>query len=825
MPRNIATAIQNNFTGGFVTQATALDFPENSAFDQNNVVFSELGIAQRRPGMDYENNFVLQALTSTEKAQVTYLWKNAAGDGNTNFVVHQNGDTLSFFNTNSQLSLSAGLSANTITLSSFEASGATSDNLNQNECQFSTGLGYLFVVHPYCDPFYILYNPSDGSFTSSIITFTVRDLIGIQETGVLVNNRPTSLTAAHEYNLYNQGWNSTRYNTFSTATTAPPLPVLTALTTGGTLAAGTVFVKLSLVNAAGETIASPQASVVTTGTTSSVVITAPVEFGTATGYKVYASAASGTEVLQPGGTIAFGTNYTITSLTTGTASPLTTATTGTLFPSNVDVWWTFNDDTDTFNPATTMPSVDGGSSQAPQGFFRLNPWSTARVATALAQAGITITLANVDQTSGALRPSVTEFHAGRVFYAGVNSPGYNSNIYFSKIIQQPADFGSCMADDDPTSQTLFDFLPSDGGIIAIPQAGTIYKLVSLGATLLVFGANGVWAISGSTGIGFDATDYSVGLVGLVRSVSGTSFVTIDGSVAWWNLTGINIVQNDPQKGLFISSMTDQKIKDYYLGLPSASIRFARGYYNPRTHVLQWLFRTATFASISQTYSYDSVLNYNTLIGAWYTWDLPSDTVMTNSIVVLEGAGSLTGSNTIVDNSANTVLDNAGDTLITYGFAQTTVTTTTKFLVYNGTEFTFAEAFNPSFMDWSQEVAGGEDYESFFTTGFLVKTQGERRFQTNYLFVFSDLSDALSTQNAYTFQALWNYGTSGNTGEWSQRQTISQNIVHTETNFDAGRRKLKVRGAGTALQFKFSSVSGQPFNIIGWSTYDTANQAV
>lgn len=711
MPRNANSAIENNFIGGFVTQATALNFPENAAFDQDNVVFSERGIVSRRLGIDFENNYVTKSLSNTEKAQSTYHWKNAAGDGNINLVVQQNGGILYFYNTSNSLSLSGGISTNTITLSSFIASGATTVNLDQNECQYSTGLGYLFVVHPYCDPFYVLYNPVDGTFTSQLIPFTIRDLTGIPETGN-VDTRLATLTANHKYNLVNQGWTVTKMNTFQ--------------------------------------------------------------------------AAAG------------------------------------VYPSNADVWHIYNDTTNVFNPAVTYGNNSRGSTPAPQGFFRLNPWNTARALTCIAQYGDTLILTGVvDQTSGTLRPSATEFHSGRVFYTGVNAPGYNSNIYFSRIIQSPVDFGVCASTYDPTSQTLFDFLPSDGGIISIPQAGTIYRLVSIGATLLVFGANGVWAISGSQGIGFTASDYSVGLVGLTRSVSGCSFVTIEGSVAWWNATGVNIVQNDPQKGLSIQSMTDGKIKDFYLGINAPAKRFARGAYNPRTHVIQWLYKTSDASGISDTYNFDSILNFNTLIGAWSTWTVPNGTVALNSVVVIEGSGSLTGSNNIVDNNGYQVVDNNGNLLITYGFSRTSITTSTKYLVYAGGKFTFAECFTPTYKDWGKYITGGTDYTSFFTTGYRVKTQGERNFQTNYIFIFTDLEDGF---NSYTFQSLWNYGNTGDSGRWSGRQTVAQAVTHTETHFDASRRKLKVRGAGTAVQFKFSSVSGLPFNIIGWSTYDTANAA-
>jgi hypothetical protein len=710
MPRPTGSDIQNNFTGGFVTQATALNFPPNAMFEQDNIVVSERAIVSRRPGFDYENNFTLNTQTATGNAHSTYYWKNSAGDGTVNFVVQQNGDLLTFYTTTG-LSLSAGVSAHTVALSSFQSSGSTADNLAHNECQYSTGLGYLFVVHPYCDPFYVKYN-SDGTFSSSIITFSIRDLAGIPEAGVLVDTRSGSLTDEHKYNLYNQGWDGTKISTFFTAASSK-------------------------------------------------------------------------------------------------------------YPSNADVWWIFKDDTDTYAPSTTLASNTRGSSPAAKGYFRISPWDTARAATALAQAGITLTLTNVDETSGTLRPSVTEFHAGRVFYAGVNAVGYNSRIYFSKIVQSPADFGLCQSDNDPTSETLFDFLPSDGGVISIPQAGTIFRLISNGPNLVVFAANGVWVISGSTGVGFSATDYQVASVTDERSISGASFVVAQGSISWWNSTGINVLTNDAQKGLSVSSMTDEKIKDFYLDIPTANKRFARGTYNPRTHLIQWVYRSTPQASIDDTYAFDSVLSFNVLIGAFYTWTVPVTNVSLKSIVTLEGSGSLTGTDSIVDNLGNTVVDNNGNPLITYGFSRTTVTTTTKFLVYSGGDFTFAEAFSPLYKDWSKADTGAEDYTSYFTTGYRVRTQGERNFQTNYIFVFTDLADGM---NSYTFQALWNYGNSGNSGQWTQRQTISQTITHAETNYDASRRRLKVRGSGTSVQFKFSSVTGLPFNIVGWSTYETSDGA-
>ena len=105
----------------------------------------------------------------------------------------------------------------------------------------------------------------------------------------------------------------------TTTLAAPATPSLTAQA-GGSLAAGTVYVKTTYVNAYGETIASAQASVSVTAN-QEVVVASPAAEGNATGYNVYASSSSGGEVLQTATPVAIGTNFTITSLTTGTASP------------------------------------------------------------------------------------------------------------------------------------------------------------------------------------------------------------------------------------------------------------------------------------------------------------------------------------------------------------------------------------------------------------------------------------------------------------------------------------------------------------------------
>lgn len=94
---------------------------------------------------------------------------------------------------------------------------------------------------------------------------------------------------------------------------APTLNAPTTATTGGTLAAGTYYYKVTAVNAVGETIGSNEVSQATTGTTSTVGLSWGAVAG-ATGYKVYRATVSGGQSTSPAlvATLGAVTSYTDT---------------------------------------------------------------------------------------------------------------------------------------------------------------------------------------------------------------------------------------------------------------------------------------------------------------------------------------------------------------------------------------------------------------------------------------------------------------------------------------------------------------------------------
>jgi hypothetical protein len=92
------------------------------------------------------------------------------------------------------------------------------------------------------------------------------------------------------YGAGDGGGGSYWYDPTDTAVLPTPTSVsLSAATTGGTLAAGTYYYRVSAIDAYGETLASAEISVTTTGTTSTVTVNWSAVAG-ATGYKIYGRA-------------------------------------------------------------------------------------------------------------------------------------------------------------------------------------------------------------------------------------------------------------------------------------------------------------------------------------------------------------------------------------------------------------------------------------------------------------------------------------------------------------------------------------------------------
>ena len=760
-----SASLMNNFSGGLKTEFTGLNFPENAATDTQNVVFSIIGEALRREGIDLEVNAVQNSIFVQGKALNTYKWSNVGGDGLTQVLVVQIGNTLYFFNTsnaNTVAPVSAQLLSSTINVSTFQAIGNTTDT-SLVECQFTDGNGYLFVFHPGCDSFYCTYN--GGTVTANLITLQIRDFSGIKD-NLSVGTRPTTLSAEHNYNLLNQGW--TAGNGWSAQSN-----------TNLTLALGSnVFTTASGI--AG--ISNGQSVLVEVLGNPS-----PLGGGTVTGYSGSTLTINVTTLNQTAGNLPHN-NWVIVETSAGFLTTWNTAEGN--YPSNADIWYEYKDTTGAFNPATTAQYVSTGFGQSPQGHFVLSPFNQNR--------SVVSGIAGLTPVTTSARPKCGTWFQGRVWYSGVDSsqpptgdePYYTwtENIYFSQIVDNTSDFGSCYQVNDPTDETLNELLPSDGGVIVIQGCGSIYNLFPIQNGVLVFAANGIWIIRGNQGLGFTANDYSINKIANIQSVSSTSLINVNGWPMFWNEEGIYEVTPGKEQapygfgGLNVEPLTVGTILTYYQNIPRDSKRFVRGDYNPITYVVQWCYRSTQESGLSNRYQFDTILNLNIYNKAFYLYVVSSDNVYFISDVVYMSYPS-------------GVLD-----------------PTFKYFATDGTKLSFAEERDDvNWLDWFSVDNVGVDYDSYFVTGYNLHGKGLKKWSSNYIQMFCDNS----VPYAYTIQGVWDYAGSGNSGRWSTIQTVT----NYDPNYRIKYRRHKLRGQGMSLQIKVGSVKGQPFNVQGWSSYE------
>lgn len=773
MPQTAAISVENNFTKGLITEATALNFPENAATDCDNCEFSIVGDVHRRLGMDYEANYLLAPVDATNQAVSTYKWNNVGGTGSVQFYVSQIGNVVYFYNITNvtpSSSISSNILPSRIFMTNFLPDGATIYDYSA-ENQYTEGNGYLFIFNKNCDPIYCSY--INGSVTAARIPIQIRDFQGIVETGIDVTTRPATLTNLHNYNLQNQGW--TQGQAWNAVSSDPETAYPVGIRTWNIASGIAAVTPGQVINIRGSIPGNNSDYCQLSGTVISYI-------GTLLSVNVFSvfTTLVGSQF----------NSWNISPVNTGYISTWVGALLN--YPSNADVWWYFKNASGAFDPGTTQPNVSLSAGDAPKGHFLLNPFNQDRSAVS----GVS----GLSTISTSYRPTVGTWFQGRVWYTGVNSsrdatidfPFYtwSENIYFSQVnIGTSTKFGNCFQENDPTSDRNFDILPTDGGVIQIQGSGVIYKLFPIQNGMLVFAANGVWFITGSQGIGFAANDYTITKISSVESISSTSFVDVQGLPYFWNEEGIYMVSPQQGGGLSVEPITVSTILDFYNQIPRQSKRYARGAYHPIDYVIEWIYKSADETDLTSRYTFDRILNYNTYNKAFYPYSVDSTSSQIKGITYVQGPGS-----------------------------QNAFLPTFKFFTTKGVlQSTISDINNDSYFDWSSSGTPA-DYTSYFVTGYRIRGQAIRKYQPQYIQVYSIQDDVAS---AYKIQGIWDYSNDRNSGRWSSIQYIDNAL----TRFNTAIRRHKIRGRGYALQFKISSASGRPFSIIGWSASETVNQGV
>lgn len=827
-----------SFAKGLITETTEFSFPEAAVTDAIDCIFDRTGFATRRKGFEFEDGYVLTNIPAIESGEVftEFVWTSVAGDGTISFLVQQHGSTLFFYDISTSISISSNKLSFTIDLNSQVP--ATSPLLPaQYPCQYAVGRGNLIVVNRACEPFYVVYNISTLNITVTTIALKTRDFVGLDD-GLTLNQRPTDSIAGlkvdnpeHFYNILNQGWyigdaltqwdtartdmpsnadavpyyRSSPTDAFDNARVVAKSPGSTPAAkghyilsvtspdrsqamiddgiTGVTIGVNTILISRSLGTII--TLNSTGASTFAFNGVTNVPNTSCAALGAA-GYigKDYTSSPQRITNATVYGSNNIGytaSNPTINMTLYANQTAPANRTDGTILGTI-----SFTDTADEHIGRNIISS----DTSTYWNFVWVISDTSANMAEIEFETVDTLAAPGFPVVSTIERPKTVCFFAGRAFYAGIDALSLNNTIFFSQILQTDTKYGDCFQINDPTSEDVFNLLPSDGGTVVIPEMGSVRKLFTYQNALLIIASNGIWMVTGGSsggfGGGFQANDYFVKKLSGVGSSSPLSIVDRRGVPLWWGEDGIYTVQYDPNFNSFnIVNITFKTIRSFFLDIPQANRKYAKGAYDSTLDISYWVYNSEE--SPTDNYTYDSVLVYSGISNAFYPWTIGDGVPNVRGIVGVQDA--------------------ARNNLTTIKYTTTYISSGLEVLLYS-------EQINEDYLDW---VIHGDnvDYNSIFISNYRVDGGGGRFFQGNYVWIFGE-----HQPNASCFmQGLFDFTVDPNSGKWSTPQQV---MKFYDAKQGVNFKRLKIRGKGRGLQLRFYSETGKPFQIQGFSLYETIN---
>jgi hypothetical protein len=394
----------------------------------------------------------------------------------------------------------------------------------------------------------------------------------------------------------------------------------------------------------------------------------------------------------------------------------------------------------------------------------------------------------------------------------------------------------CYQKGDPTSVEAPELLDTDGGFISLDGAYGITKLVPLGNSLLAFGTNGVWSVSGYDGNYFTPTAPRVQLVTSKGSVSPRAIVVIDSIVMYWSKDGIYIITQSDLGSYNVESLTEKTIQSLYNDIPVTTKVDAFGEYDPYTSKVSWyVYNTPNRASNT------TILSLLTSTGAFTVHEISDGDVARTLVGPVEVSPFTLGSDfvNIVVDGVQVVVGELNVVATQTNAIARTLSTKSLFISDNGVGgslLSFGEFSNEEFMDW-----GEVDAPAHIITGYVSGGDFQRHKKTPYItFHFEKTESGFSCpvdathQSSCLVQAQWDWSDSVNSGRWSREFQAYRFRRHyipasLDDGFDNGFStvvtKNKIRGKGRVLSLKLSTEPEKDCRIIGWSAIMEVNANV
>jgi hypothetical protein len=791
----------NNFTGGLITEASPLSFPENSCLDIVNMDINIDGSVSRRHATRLQTgtNPVSSIPYSAYKAQSPiYVWRQAGGIPGQNLVCVQDGNFIRFYY--EQENLGAGTIVPSINLVTYR----TEAIVEQPPVSMTSVRDVLVITGVNIKPIYVEYAPgSPPTFTVTEIQFSVRDLDGLDD-GSDVDSRPVTLTSEHIYNLLNQGWDAEKIDAFFVS--QGRYPSNADIWSAGRNATND-FDPTELVKLDFGTSPAPKGRFLQN------------PFDTTQAYATYS-----------------GASQNMTGLTFITASQLEITATAHGLSSGDDIY------------VADLILSCGGVHREIEGVYTVSnvTANTFQFIISTCSSGSVVDLGkfyteNVGLVTGAgyvtnKRPSVVATYAGRAFYAGIPFDRLSNQVFFSQILTDTGKrLGKCLQEADPTSEIDSDIVATDGGVITINGLGNVVAMREQQQNLVIFTSNGIWEIRGEADSFFSATGYAVRKITSVPCVAGQSVVDVEGTLMFMGEDGLYMLQPNEISGLLNAvNMTAGTIKTHYLRNVAPCAPFTAGAYDYKRRQVLW------FHGVPED-QWPSVLPGG---------DLPEKgRLMTNTLVFNLDTQSFTKYKFPFKYPEALTPDDTtvrifGATNIR-GIAESSpaVRLFTRY-VSGGLSYvgwlTLDKPKEDGFADSTfTSGSGALEEDSLVVTGHATLGDVGVKKTARQIILHMKRTEKGFTISGETYTPIhpssakvriaWDFTTDEASNKWQaefqgyryRQLAIPSSTLPTHVGYDVITTKTKLRGTGRAFSMRFKSEPGHDMNILGWSITGSA----
>lgn len=791
-----------NLSGGLNTEASLLDFPAGFSVDERNYTIERDGSRRRRKGLELEaggSEIDISATPPGGSAYSVHKWRNAGNIPQNDYIVVQTGRYLRFYVDEHPVSTSA--LASYVDLENFRLISSPIADVAASVVDAASGRGHLFVVGKHLTPFYIELDTSvsPNLITAYPIDIKERDFEGAQD-GITDVTTPATAVASHTYNLMNRGWTSDMISSFVSSQSHQPaknmipwLGLQRGLTPSNYYNEDGVrtFAPNKLVSELFQDATAPLGHFIRNpfDTTRLAIPGAPVA------YNITTWSISGT-----------GSGPQTITITTASAHGLAAGDYVTIV-GNLAYYLGYNPpDTQrsyTFNgyrhvdavPTTTTFTI---TLSGPSYFDNWNSGQYAQLGTVYTSA-----VENPEGYNSTSRPTATSFFAGRVFYAGTPFKHLATRIFYSQVVETDTQYGKCYQVADPTDERISDIVPTDGGVINIPEANNVIKLLPYGASLLIFASNGVWQL-GPGGDGyFSGTSYSVRKITEIGATNPRAIVVAEGIPIYWGYSDIFAIVQDPNTGFLVTqNLSNTKINKFYNDIPHDFKFTSAGVYDDKSKTVVWLYGEP----------YTSALLYDMKFQAFVPY--------TFGVV---GMGELR------ELLCLTPFPDGEIPKVRYITTNTVATSLTFNTLTDSTFADIGSAEEPAYLLTAYDSAGDPQphQQAPYITVFSRKTE------TGYT-VSGDSYTPIGASST-KMQARWDWADASIAGKWGMPQEVYRRArlyipsdPSTDTFADGAPLLVTqnmVRGRGRTLQLKFTAGQGKDSWIQGFKVYYTKNRII